>query len=103
MWFDEMKKSRYPKGVIIGLTLWLLVLLIIASHLIGIEVGKYYNSLETCDWCREKIHGKGTQLGEYWLHDLCYSQLNVWAGYWYGNEYTNERMDWIKDLIEERK
>ena len=99
-----MKKPVYPKGVIIWLIVWAVVLLLIyGAYLCGVFAGEEYERLKTCDWCGEKIYEEGTQLGEYWLHDLCFSQLNEYAGYWFKDEYTNDRMDWIKGLIEERK
>lgn len=60
---------------------------------------------ETCAWCRERIVGEGTQWQEWWLHDRCYSDIEMLARYdvaVYKGERSPTVAKRITELIEER-
>ena len=59
----------------------------------------YHYSRPTCDWCNDRIYEKPVSVGEYQLHEICYSNLNLYAGEEFGCEYSYERMKWIYEQI----
>ena len=83
----------------IQIRLTLIVLAIIVVLGFSITHKQILKDLKSCDWCYEKMFEEGTQIQQFWYHDLCFSNLDM---LYIVLKIEQNEADWIVETTKRR-